>query len=90
MLRHPPRHDLSLTLPATAPEGSVVQLSCASRLLETAVAQREDIHMAMGDDCVQYGRGRLQGKQQQLQRYQASSLSPHLQYHTEAGLWANQ
>lgn len=48
VLGHPPRHNLPLTLPATAPEGSVTQLSCTSRLPETALAQREDIHVARG------------------------------------------
>lgn len=49
-----------------------------------ALVYREDIHVPMGDHCMWY-----LAKQQQAQRYQASSLSPHLQYHIEAGLWAS-
>jgi len=83
---HPPRHSLSLTLPAAA-QRAVVQLSCASRLPAIALAQKEVVNVVLGDHCVPYCCGRLPATQQQLQRYQASRLSPHLQYHWD---WAIQ
>lgn len=73
-LQQPLRHELSPVLPVIAPRA----LQAAELCTEAArgcLGHREDIHMATEITACH---GRLPGKQQQLQRYQATSPAvPH-------------